>query len=86
MVDQLTAKGIGQSTCIGIGGDPIIGLHYKELLTMFENDDETKAIVLCGEIGGDAEEQAAAFIKENITKPVVARITSYNVCYTKLLR
>ncbi len=74
MVDQLTAKGIGQSTCIGIGGDPIIGLHYKELLTMFENDDETKAIVLCGEIGGDAEEQAAAFIKENITKPVVAFI------------
>ncbi len=74
MVNQLTTNGIGQSTCIGIGGDPVIGLHYKELLTMFEADKDTDAIVLCGEIGGDAEEQAAAFIKENITKPVVAFI------------
>lgn len=74
MVNQLSTNGIGQSTCIGIGGDPVIGLHYKELLTMFENDPETSAIVLCGEIGGDAEEQAAAFIKEKITKPVVAFI------------
>ncbi len=74
MVNQLTTNGIGQSTCIGIGGDPVIGLHYKELLTLFEADKETKAIVLCGEIGGDAEEQAAAFIKENVTKPVVAFI------------
>jgi len=74
MVNQLTTNGIGQSTCIGIGGDPVIGLHYIELLTMFEADKDTKAIVLCGEIGGDAEEQAAAFIKEHVTKPVVAFI------------
>ncbi len=74
MVNQLKTHGIGQSTCVGIGGDPVIGLHYKELLTMFEADKDTDAIVLCGEIGGDAEEQAAEFIKENITKPVVAFI------------
>jgi len=74
MVNQLTTNGIGQSTCIGIGGDPVVGLHYKELLTMFEKDEQTDAIVLCGEIGGDAEEKAAQFIKENITKPVVAFI------------
>jgi succinyl-CoA synthetase alpha subunit len=74
MVNQLTTNGIGQSTCIGIGGDPVIGLHYIELLTLFEADKDTHAIVLCGEIGGDAEEQAAAFIKANITKPVVAFI------------
>lgn len=74
MVNQLSSNGIGQSTCIGIGGDPVIGLHYKELLTMFQEDEKTDAIVLCGEIGGDAEEQAAAFIKEHITKPVVAFI------------
>lgn len=74
MVNQLSTNNIGQSTCVGIGGDPVIGLHYIELLTMFQDDDETDAIVLCGEIGGDAEEQAAAFIKENITKPVVAFI------------
>lgn len=74
MVNQLTTNGIGQSTCIGIGGDPIIGLHYMELLGMFQEDEATDAIVLCGEIGGDVEEKAAAFIKENITKPVVAFI------------
>jgi succinyl-CoA synthetase alpha subunit len=74
MVNQLGTKGIGQTTCVGIGGDPIIGLHYIDLLTMFEEDSHTDAIVLCGEIGGDVEEQAAAFIKQNITKPVVAFI------------
>jgi succinyl-CoA synthetase alpha subunit len=74
MVNQLSSNGIGQSTCIGIGGDPVIGLHYKELLTMFQEDENTDAIVLCGEIGGDAEEQAAAFIKARVTKPVVAFI------------
>jgi succinyl-CoA synthetase alpha subunit len=74
MVNLLTTNGIGQSTCIGIGGDPVIGLHYIELLTMFEADKDTHAIVLCGEIGGDAEEQAAAFIKAHVTKPVVAFI------------
>jgi len=74
MVNQLTTNGIGQSTCIGIGGDPIIGLHFIELLTLFEADKDTHAIVLCGEIGGDAEEQAAAFIKAKISKPVIAFI------------
>ena len=74
MVNQLTTNGIGQSTCIGIGGDPVAGLYYQELLQMFEDDPETDAIVLIGEIGGDAEERAAQFIKENVTKPVVAFI------------
>ncbi|MDD3489406.1 MAG: succinate--CoA ligase subunit alpha [Paludibacter sp.] len=74
MVNQLTTYGIGQSTCIGIGGDPVAGLYYQELLQMFEDDPETDAIVLIGEIGGDAEERAAQFIKDNVTKPVVAFI------------
>lgn len=74
MVNQLTTHGIGQSTCIGIGGDPVAGLYYIELLEMFENDPDTEAIVLIGEIGGDAEERAAAYIKEHVTKPVVAFI------------
>lgn len=74
MVNQLTTNGIGQSTCIGIGGDPVAGLYYQELLQMFEDDPDTDAIVLIGEIGGDAEERAAQFIKEKITKPVVAFI------------
>jgi succinyl-CoA synthetase alpha subunit len=74
MVNQLSSNGIGQSTCIGIGGDPVIGLHFIELLTLFEADKDTHAIVLCGEIGGDAEEQAAEFIKKHVTKPVVAFI------------
>jgi succinyl-CoA synthetase alpha subunit len=73
-VAQLTALGLGQSTCLGIGGDPIIGLSYKQLLPMFEADPETHAIVMIGEIGGDLEIQAAAYIKEHITKPVVAFI------------
>ena len=74
MVNQLTTNGIGQSTCIGIGGDPVAGLYYLELLQLFQDDPETEAIVLIGEIGGDAEEKAAQYIKENITKPVVAFI------------
>jgi len=74
MVYQLTNQGLGQSTCVGIGGDPVAGLYYQELLQMFEDDPETKAIVLIGEIGGDAEERAAQYIKEHITKPVVAFI------------
>lgn len=74
MVNQLTTNGIGQSTCIGIGGDPVAGLYYQELLQMFEDDPDTDAIVLIGEIGGDAEERAAQFIKEKVTKPVVAFI------------
>jgi len=72
--NQVCNEGYGISTAVGIGGDPIIGLSYKQLLTMFENDPETEAIVMIGEIGGDLEIQAAEFIKENIKKPVVAFI------------
>ncbi|MDQ1264572.1 MAG: succinyl-CoA synthetase alpha subunit [Campylobacterota bacterium] len=72
--NQVVKQGLGISTAVGIGGDPIIGLSYKQLLAMFEQDPETHAIVMIGEIGGDLEIQAAAFIKENITKPVVAFI------------
>lgn len=71
---QIALVGLGVSTAIGIGGDPIIGLSFKDLLLMFENDKETKAMVLIGEIGGDLEIQAAKFIKENISKPVIAFI------------
>lgn len=74
IVNLLTESGSGQSTCIGIGGDPVSGLYFNELLEMFENDPETDSIVLIGEIGGDAEEQAAQFIKTSINKPVVAFI------------
>jgi succinyl-CoA synthetase alpha subunit len=74
VVDQLTKKGIGQSTCIGIGGDQIIGLNYVDLLGMFEKDSGTKAIVMIGEIGGTAEEEAAQFIEKNVRKPVAAFI------------
>lgn len=74
MVNQLTTNGIGQSTCVGIGGDPVAGLYFIDLLKMYEEDPETKAIVLIGEIGGDAEEQAARYIKEKMSKPVVAFI------------
>lgn len=74
MVNQLSEAGLGQSTCVGIGGDPVAGLYYQELLQMFQDDPETEAIVLIGEIGGDAEERAAQYIKEHVTKPVVAFI------------
>ena len=74
IASQLTRAGIGQSTCVGIGGDPVIGTPYIEVLDMFENDPDTKEIVLIGEIGGGAEEAAAEYIKDNITKPVVAYI------------
>ncbi len=74
VVYNLTENGIGQSTAIGVGGDPVVGLYYLELLQMFEDDPQTDSITLIGEIGGDAEEQAAEFIKKNITKPVVAFI------------
>ena len=70
-VDQLTTLGIGQSTCIGIGGDPIIGTSFLDAIRLFHDDPETHAIVMIGEIGGNAEEQAAAFIKVNVKKPVV---------------
>lgn len=74
IVYHLTANGMGQSTAIGIGGDPVVGLHFRELLEMFQNDTETEAIVLIGEIGGNAEEQAAEYIRNHVTKPVVAFI------------
>jgi succinyl-CoA synthetase alpha subunit len=74
VVDQLTKKGIGQSTCIGIGGDQIIGLNYVDLLGLFEDDPNTEAVIMIGEIGGTAEEEAAEFIEGNVDKPVVAFI------------
>lgn len=71
---QLTNLGIGQSTCIGIGGDPIIGSTFIDILRLFEKDKDTDAVVMIGEIGGNAEEEAAAFIKKNFSKPVAAFI------------
>jgi succinyl-CoA synthetase alpha subunit len=73
-VDQLTSLGIGQSTCIGIGGDPIIGTNFLDAIRLFNEDPETHAIVMIGEIGGNAEETAAAYIKANVKKPVVGFI------------
>ena len=74
VVASLTAVGMGQSSAIGVGGDPIVGLYFQELLEMFQNDPETDSIALIGEIGGDAEERAAEYIKQYVTKPVVAFI------------
>jgi succinyl-CoA synthetase alpha subunit len=74
VVNLLTESGMGQTTCVGIGGDPVAGLYFQELLRLYEDDKDTQAVVVIGEIGGDAEEQAAQFIKEKMTKPVVAFI------------
>ena len=73
-VGQLTGLGIGQSTCIGIGGDPIIGTTFLDALTLFNEDPDTHAIVMIGEIGGNAEETAARYVKEHVSKPVVGFI------------
>ena len=73
-VGQLTALGLGQSSAIGIGGDPIVGTSHVDALRLFQQDEETDGIVMIGEIGGTAEEEAAAFAKENVTKPIVAFI------------
>ncbi len=77
-VDQLSRLGIGQSTCVGIGGDPVIGTTFVDALALFEADPETRAVVLIGEIGGSAEETAAAFVREHMSKPVVAFIAGQN--------
>ena len=73
-VKQTTDRGYGQSTCVGIGGDPIPGSHFIDILTLLQDDPKTEAIVMVGEIGGTAEEEAAEFIKANVTKPVVGYI------------
>jgi len=73
-VGQLTALGLGQSSAIGIGGDPIIGTNHTDALRLFQEDEDTDAIVMIGEIGGTAEEEAAAYAKDNVTKPIVAFI------------
>ncbi len=74
VANQVTDSGMGQSTCIGIGGDPVVGLDFADVLQRFEDDDDTAAMVMIGEIGGNAEEIAAKYINKNITKPVVAYI------------
>jgi succinyl-CoA synthetase alpha subunit len=76
-IHELTTRGIGQSTCVGIGGDPVPGTSFVDVLARFEADPGTRAVVLIGEIGGEAEEQAAAFIREHTAKPVVAYIAGF---------
>jgi succinyl-CoA synthetase alpha subunit len=77
-VDQLTRIGIGQSTCVGIGGDKVPGSTFVDILALFEADPETRAVVMIGEIGGSAEEKAAEFVKRSMSKPVVAFIAGQN--------
>ena len=73
-IGQLTAVGLGQSTCIGIGGDPIIGTRFVDAIELFNNDKDTNAIIMIGEIGGTAEEEAAEYVKKNVKKPVIGFI------------
>ena len=75
VVANLTENGMGQTTAVGVGGDPIVGLYFQDLLEMFENDPETDNVAIIGEIGGDAEERAAEYIRDHMTKPVVAFIS-----------
>jgi succinyl-CoA synthetase alpha subunit len=77
IINEMTTRGVGQSTCVGIGGDPITGTNFIDILSRFEADPETEAVVMIGEIGGDAEERAADYIAEYMTKPVVAYIAGY---------
>jgi len=78
IVHELTQRGIGQSTCVGMGGDPVHGVGFVEALARFEEDPETKAVAVIGEIGGSDEETAAAFIAEHVTKPVVAYVAGFS--------
>lgn len=77
IMNELTQRGIGQSTCIGVGGDPIVGTGFVEVLARFEEDPETKATVLIGEIGGDDEERAASFIEQHMSTPVIAYVAGF---------
>ncbi|HED12170.1 MAG TPA: succinate--CoA ligase subunit alpha, partial [Gammaproteobacteria bacterium] len=74
VVGQLTARGLGQSTCVGIGGDPVNGMKHLDVIKMFNDDPATEGVVICGEIGGTDEEQCAAWVKEHMDKPVVGFI------------
>ena len=77
IIHELTQRGVGQSTCVGIGGDPIPGSDFIDILAKFEDDPQTELVVFVGEIGGDAEERAAAWAKENMTKPIVSYIAGF---------
>ncbi|MCF6149895.1 MAG: succinate--CoA ligase subunit alpha [Candidatus Kuenenia sp.] len=83
VVWQLTQQDVGQSTCIGIGGDPVIGTHFIDILKMFQHDEETSAIVLIGEIGGSMEEEASEYIKQEVTKPVIGFIAGKSAPHGK---
>jgi succinyl-CoA synthetase alpha subunit len=78
IVHELTQRGIGQSTCIGMGGDPVHGIGFIEALARFQEDDQTEAVAVIGEVGGDDEERAAAFVAEHVAKPVVAYVAGFS--------